>query len=59
MPIDPKIDDPEPEWVHDQQLNFSNTRAILQTFKKSIEESIEQHKRRLSQMVGARDSMRR
>ena len=59
MPDDPKPDDPNPEWIHDQHLSFSNTRNILPAFKKSVEEALDKHRRELAKHIGVRDSMRR
>jgi len=50
---------PEGNWQHDQQLNFKKLVPHLETLKVALQKQINQEKAKLSQMVGARDSVRR
>jgi hypothetical protein len=46
-------------WQHDQQVNFKNLTPHLEKLREAIQIQINSEKARLSQMVGARDSIRR
>jgi hypothetical protein len=53
-------EEPQSEsWKHDQELSFKRVVPQLHILKEALEKAITQEKAKLSQMVGARDSIRR
>ena len=48
-----------PSWKHNQELSFKNIKVVLENAKLAMEKTIEMEKRKLSKMIGAKDSLRK
>ena len=61
-PETPETVDSEPEkmkneWAHERELSHKKVLPYLETIRAALEKAIQAEKVRLTQMVGARDSL--